>query len=62
MVWKTVGRPIIRLAILTVWKKEYPVDRLAISGNAILNRFQTSLIRNAAAIAAFVADDRGKSA
>ena len=41
-------------------EKEYPVDRLAISGNAILNRFQTSLIRNAAAIAAFVADDRGK--
>ena len=41
-------------------EQEYPVDRLAISGNATLIRFQTSLIRNAAAIAAFVADDTGK--
>ena len=39
---------------------KYPADRLAISGNAVLNRFQTSLIRNAAAIAAFIADDTGK--
>lgn len=39
---------------------EYPEDRLAISGNAVLNRFQTSLIRNAAAVAAFIADDSGK--
>ena len=41
-------------------ENEYPEDRLAIGGNMVIERFQTSLIRNAAAVAAFIADESGK--
>lgn len=42
------------------FEAKYPAERVSISGEATLSRFQVSLIRNAAAIAAFIMDSNGK--